>query len=317
MNEFISFQDGILKTICKVYQHEDGRMLYLLPVTHIGERRYYEKLLEYIGEKICVYEGINIKLKDNENAKLPTTPQSFDEWLQYNEKLANKMDAQAGSEIKRFQKKIIRRDVRHFRSLVKRNLGLVDDRITTFFYQLERTNFGFHNLTIQQNLLAEFLDLSFQYNVIDYVSDISNRKNWIHGDLEVQLSEQSIDQAKETLKHPPLTFVQLTKTNARQFYAMLYLIESLIHENISERRRQLANIFATIKQEDIPLELIDGRNNIIIETSDDLFDDHDDVVIFYGVAHMDGIKLAAEKGDFKLISTKEFEVYRLSEEPNS
>jgi hypothetical protein len=312
MKEFVSYQDGVLKTICHVYQHEDGRTLHLLPIIHVGEKRYYEELLEYVGEKICVYESMKINVDDVENEQSSVIPHSFNEWFQYNENLAKEIDANLGPEIKKFQRKykIFKGFTRKTRRLVKRNLGVADNRLTKLFYQLERTNFALHNMTVQQNLLAEFLELSYQFNVIDYFNDIPNRKNWIHGDLVVQIHDASISKAKETLKNPPPGFVELTKTNADQFYAMIYLIESMIQLSISDRRKKMSEIFTNIEQENIPEDYITSRNNIIIETADNLFDEYDDVVIFYGAAHMSGIKIQAEKAGFKQISTSEFVVYK-------
>ncbi|MHA1109702.1 MAG: hypothetical protein ACTSRE_01265 [Promethearchaeota archaeon] len=311
MKDFISFQDGFMKTICHVYKHEDGRILHLLPVIHVGEEEYYEALLGYIGEKICVYESIIIKSENTESVEL----NSFDEWLQYNEKIAEEIDTTLGPEIKKFQRnKIIDRFIRRLRRLVKRNLGVADERLTTFFNQLERTNFSLHNHTIQQILLAEFLNVTYQFNAIDYINDIPHRKNWIHGDIDIELPEPSRERTIDILKHPPPGFVEIIKANARQFYGLLYLVESLVHGSINERRTQMAQLFSGMEQEEIPGEYIDGRNNIVIETASKQFDEHDEVVIFYGAAHMDGIKVEAEKVGFELISTHEFLAFGLVED---
>ncbi len=312
MKDFVSFRDGVFKTICHVYKDEFGRTLHLLPVVHIGEKEYYEALLEYVGGKICVYESINIKA---ENAEDKVELNSFDEWLQYNEKIAEEIDRELGPEIKKFiRNKIFDCFIRRLRRLVKRNLQVADERITTLFNQLERTNFALHNQTIQQNLLAEILNLSYQFNVIDLINDIPNRKNWIHGDINLQLPEPSRERTIDILKHPPPGFVEILKANARLFYGMLYLIENLVNSSVNERRTQMANLFAGVEQENIPGVYLDCRNNIVIETANKQFDEHDELVIFYGAAHMTDIKEEAEKVGFELISTTEFVAFTASEE---
>lgn len=320
MKDFLTFHDRVLKTICHIYKHKDGRTLHLLPVIHIGEKRYYEELLDYIGEKICVYESIEFKRDESEDKEeTPKTPKSFDEWIQYNENLAEEMDTSIGREIKRFQRryKVLDLFTRRLRRMVKKNLSVADKRFTQFFHQLERTNFSLHNITIQQYLLAETLELSFQHDVIDYENDIPNRKNWIHGDISVEVGNSSvkkiIENYSESLTHPTPTFVQLTKTNASQFYGMLYFIETLGPKSINERRAEMAEIFTDLEQEKISGDYVDGRNKIIIETINNLWDEQNEVMVFYGAAHMDAIKKAAENLNFKLISTIDFLAFGLKE----
>ena len=313
MKQFLTFQDGVLKTICHIFKHENGKILHLLPVTHIGERRYYLEILEYIGEKTCIYESIEIQRGElNDNTEKRKTPKTFNEWLIENETLAQDMDDSLGREIKRFQRryKILTLFIRRLRRLVKKNLGVADKRLAQFFHQLKRTNYSLHNITIQQHLLAEILELHFQYSVIDYENDIPNRKNWVHGDIsipnKISSNEEAIETFREILSHPSPEYIQLTRTNARLFYGMLYLIETLMPKSINERRAGMGDIFLSVEQKDISRDYVDGRNKIIIETYEKLMKEHNEAVILYGAAHMDGIKNAIEEIGFKLISTSEF-----------
>lgn len=319
MEGFVTFQDGIMKTICHVYKHEDGRILHLLPVVHIGEKKYYKALLDYIGDNICVFEQIKLgiegkKINNPESHKLP---KSLDEWIDLNESTAKEMDKDYGREVKKFLKKIKIREIRQLRRVVKRNLERVDNRIARIFYQCERTAFSLSNLPIIQITLSSLMDLAYQMNEIDYVNDIPKRNNWIHADFDIKIPVDF--DFKKMLASPNSEIINSSKSHARVLYGTLYLIETFMFKNLNERRNEFAKLLAPQFQTENTLiqtvpHLIEPRNNIIIEKADSLFDTHDEVVIFYGAGHMQGIREAAVKADFQLMSTIEFEVYRLVEE---
>ena len=322
MGTYVSFQEGIVKSICHVYKHEDGRILHLLPILHIGEKQYYTDLMDYVGEKICVYEemkfGSEEDQKEIEKNVQFKSPKTLDEWISLNETAAHEMDEKYGKEIKKYLRKIHKGDVRKLHRAIKINLKNVDERISLIFDQIKRTAFSLTNMPVVQTALAEIMDLAFQFNEIDYIHDIPNRSNWIHADMKVVLPEDF--DFKKTISEPTPRLIEVSTSQGTMLYGILYLIISYIFMDLKERRNNLATQIVPVLNEmevDLPDHLLQPRNNIVIQTADDLFDEHDEIVVFYGAAHMPEIEHAAIEAGFELVSTKEFEVYRLLEKKES
>ncbi len=319
MGKYVLFQEGIVKSICHVYKHEDGRILHLLPILHIGEEQYYKDLMDYVGEKICVYEemkfGSTEDQKENKKKVQHKNPKSLDEWIAVNENAANGMDELYGKVIKKYLRKIHKRDVQKLRRAIKVNLSNVDERITTIYHQIQRTAFSLTNMPVVQTALAEIMDLKFQFNEIDYVDDIPNRSNWVHADIKVEVPKDF--DLKNALSKPSQQLIEVSKSQGRILYGILYTIITYIFMDLNERRKHLGDLIIPVLnniEDDIPDHLMQPRNNIVIETADNLFEEHNEIVVFYGAAHMPDIEQAAIDAGFVLDSKTDFEVYRLVEE---
>ena len=154
MGTYVSFQEGIVKSICHVYKNKDGNILHLLPIIHIGESEYFNEIMEYVGDKLCLYEDLRYgkELSKNELENY-INPTNLDEWIARSEEGVDKMDKEYGPEIKKYLKKVLKGDVRKFRKAIVDNLGNVNERISIIFDQVERTAFSLAIMPILQSAL--------------------------------------------------------------------------------------------------------------------------------------------------------------------
>lgn len=306
-SKFITYNGGVLRTICLIYKHEDGRILHLLPICHIGEKEYYRELMEYIGDHICVYENLG----DNNRQRIPNNrqriPKNFNEWLSWGEKATNSFYKMYRKHVKRFQKKILSKDLQELRKVVKSNLSRVDKRMRAMFNQCEKSAYSITNLSIIQAALAVLLKVTFQLYEIDYITDIPNRSNWFRADLDWSELSKNFD-ITDVLNTSDPKILEVFRKQASMLYESIYYAEILIFMDLVERRESFANSLISENNGVMPEYLLRGRNNVIIGKANDLFDEHDEIIVFYGVFHMSEIEQAALKAGFKLDSKKEFVV---------
>ena len=304
MEDFLTFQNGVMKSICHVYRHEDGRILHLLPITILGEKRYYKGLLDYIGDKTCVYETIPFHLVGENNDK------TVDQLINSNEVLAQEMKEKFEEEVKVFNKKIITGDLRKLQKKVKSNLSKVDAEFSIIFKQLGLTAFASSNLPIIYTALAKFLDLTTRFNEID-LQDIGNQKNWILNNAEGSVARYF--EIKKAIFSLNPKAADVSKTNAEVANEALFSIESLQSKEIDQRRSEMAELLIKFDSR-IAYNLLDLRNKIAKKAIDTIHKEHDEVILLYPAYHMAGIAWASENAGFKLISKNEFEVYRVQTE---
>jgi hypothetical protein len=304
-SEFIRYQQGVLEAISHVVAHEDGRVIHLLPVVHVGEKRYYQELLEYIGDRMCVYESIN--LGSSSEGRIP---QTFDEWLSAGEANVSSFYEEYEDDIKRFQKRVLTDELKQIREAVQDNLDVVDARLTRLFNQIEQSVYSIYSVGVIQTALADLLGVAHQYAEIDYQNDIPHRKNWVHGDLEFN-QVPSEDQVRAVLSTSNPEIIENFRKQAQFLYGSLYWIQELIFMEVPERREDFAQKVVDSAELGMvtPKYLNETRNNLLIHTIDTLHVDHDEVVAFYGAAHMAYIKQVAVNDEFQWRSKQEFTVF--------
>ena len=77
--KFLDYDGKSLFTNCLVYQNEMKVQIHLLPVIHIGDTPYYSELQNYVQDRICLFENLNLVSSDDELKKSVT---SLDEYLE-------------------------------------------------------------------------------------------------------------------------------------------------------------------------------------------------------------------------------------------
>ena len=348
MGDFIVHEEGVLKTICHIYKNKDGKTLQLLPVTHIGEKGYYKDLMNYIGDKTCLYEGIDItfgeitedeleyskKFKGLEQSAENVTlnPKTLDERIALIGLFTDMLQKDARKDIKKYNSLVITGELRKLRKEIKRNLRRVDERVSKAFYLCEQNGFRLFNLEILHNLVAQTLGLYYQYNVIDCILDIPKRKNWIHADMTINMAgdlqnaeeedqdeentEDVEDSEQEIPKYDPFD-VENSKQNALVMYSMLFLvIHYLLDFTKDQRLENFAQSLvdnqdnAELLKRSAPGYTIESRNRLVMKKTLSLLEEINEIVIFYGALHMDDFERTIQNKGFELNSTSEFIVYR-------
>ena len=296
--KFLDYDGSSLYSNCLVYQNDKKVQIHLLPVIHIGDLEYYARLLDYIHDRICIYEKMNLTPSDVSMEKSAKTLNEYleivsssveDFWQQYNELL------------KKFYKKFLTREVKSLCKKVKKQSKNFDDKIKAIYDGCIKTGFGIQNLYPVQLYLCESMNLSHQMIAIDYIHDIPRRTNWIHTDLDVGSVTKNVDLnelVEEMLTEPsPEILNMLMKQIALLLINVLGMLDfKKIHE-ITERRELLANglihflsdQFGEIK-DTTPEYLLEGRNSMVQDQILNLIKDHQEIVVFYGVAHMSAIE---------------------------
>jgi hypothetical protein len=340
MNKYITYEDGVLKAICHIFSHKNGKKIHLLPVSHYGEKQFYIDLLEYIGDKNCLYEGMNyLPSNDDEELELPqelSNPKSLDQRIESIYLITEQLQLLARKEIRKFNRLIITGEVRKLRKTIKRILRKVDEKFKVVFYQCEKSGFRFFNISTIHNLIADSLGLQYQYNVIDYVNDIPNRDNWHHADILIDLNrtsnkdadyQDSKDSSSESvelledlnnnieLNYDPFD-IQTTKENALLMYRMLILaifFQFIPSDKKLEKYAQ--DVVDSVQQNlsgksQLPTYLIEHRNQIVMKRTKELLERLDEIIVFYGALHMTGIEEMITNEGFSLDSVKEFEIFK-------
>ncbi|TFG20000.1 MAG: hypothetical protein EU530_04465 [Promethearchaeota archaeon] len=312
-SHFVKYENNALLTVCHIYKHEDGRILHLVPIIHTGDTKYYQEIKTYIGDKICLYENITVGSIEGRE-----TTSNIIESIQAMEEIALNFDKFNKSQIKRLRRKYFTNDIRNLRRLVKKRMKTMDEKISYIFHQCERTAFDLRNLNTINASVAQILGLSFQYHVMDYVDDISKRKNWVHAD--VQMDDPAENFEEETIiSSPNPEIIEDFQKRASLMYALLYQVMQLSTMSIEKGRDWFANSIITgIKQmeeseqktlEFIPDLILGPRNSIVLNKIKELFEITNEIAVMYGAIHMIEIENAILQSNFSLYEIKEFMVF--------
>ncbi|MBN2155406.1 MAG: hypothetical protein JW776_05140 [Candidatus Lokiarchaeota archaeon] len=303
-----------MSTVSHTYRDHNGKTIILLPIMHMGEPQYFNKLLEYIGDRICIYEYLELGF--SELVQKPTPVKSFDEQLHQSAIAATEFYQQYGQYIKKYQKKIKTRMIRKIRRIVKRNLRVLDERVDLIFQIIERSLYGIQNLTLAQMYLATLVGLSSQLFEIDYITDIPQRGNWIHSDLVYQNSEDS--SIGEYLRSIDKEKIENLQKQAMLLYSLVYLIEEFCVTPPSKRKEKFAEwIYISAQkpwtsyEDESPDYLYHPRNEILMNTIIQQLNIRDEVIVLYGTGHMPAIEENLLKKGYELLSKKEFEVFHI------
>lgn len=319
--KFLDYDGISLYSICLVYQNKKNVQVHLLPVIHIGETKYYASLLNYIQNRICIFEKINLSSSDE---TLEKSAKSLDEYLDLTSSGTEEFWNQYNKLLKKFYKKFLTRDVKNLWKKVKKQIKHFDDEIRTIYDDCIKSGFGIQNLYPVQLYLCESMNLNHQLIAIDYINDIPRRTNWIHTDLDFGTITKNIDLnelVEEMLTEPSPEILEMLMKQIRLLLTnILGMVEFKMTPEISKKRELLANglvQYLTQKFEEIaentPDYILEGRNSMVKEQILNLIEDHEEIVVFYGVAHMGAIERFLVEQGFSLKIQNRFKAFQIED----
>jgi hypothetical protein len=309
---FATFDGKTLSSICRKYQDNSGVNIDLIAVVHIGEKQYYNDILEYIGERKCIYEQIEINVPNT----LKRNGQSSDlDYLNAEYTAAENFWNQNKKLVEKYTKKYFSRNLKKKLEQIKKNYSGADNRLRMVFEICEKTMFNILNLGIIQKYLGEILELSFQFHEIDYINDIPKRTNWERIDMNLKghtdLSQVLPDLKKEEID-AYLEEVNVILTHL----AEIHYLHSIT--KVSERRVILANSIINYlsrpedeRTKQITRLFVVNRNKLIEAKLTELTPNSNEITILYGALHMLSLEEFLFNQGFKFKSEKPFTVFSI------
>ena len=319
--KFLDYDGESLFTNCVVYQNEKNVRVHLLPVIHIGDTQYYTNLKNYIQNRICIFEKLNFATSKQ---NLQKSAKSLDEYIELASPGIEEFWEQYNKLLNKFYKKYLSRDVKSLWKKIKKCSKYFDEKIQIIYNGCVKSGFGIQNLMPIQLYLCEIMNLDHQMIAIDYVDDIPNRTNWIHTDLDFEKITENInlnDLVEEILTDPtPETLEVLMQQMNLILINILGIVEFKMASEVSKRRELLVSGLMeglTQQFEEIlnytPDYIMEDRNSMVGEQILNLIEDHEEIVVFYGVAHMSAIeKFLLEQG-FSLKTQQSFKAFKIEE----
>ena len=318
---FIEYDGVSLYSNCLVYKNEKEVKVHLLPVIQIGEEKYYTELLDYIQDRICIFEKINLASSNIEPQKFA---KNLDEYLEIASPGIEEFWSQYNKLLKKFYKKFLTRNIKSLWKMVKKEIKNFDAKIRKIYDDCVKSGFGIQNLYPIQLYLCEILNLDHQIISIDYVGDIPHRSNWIHTDLDFEEITENVDLVEiieEILTEPSPEILEiLLKQIGLLLTNILGMVEFKMTPEISKRRELLVEglIQALTQQfeevvDNTPEYILEGRNSMIEEQIMKLIVNHDEIVVFYGVAHMGAIEKFLLNQGFRYITQQRFKAFQIDE----
>jgi len=318
--KFLDYDGKSLFSNCLVYQNENKKKVYLLPVIHIGSTQYYYGMDAYIENRICVYEKLKLASSDK-NWQKPI--KSLNEYIELSSPGIEEFWEQYKKLLDKFYKKFLPRDIKKLWKMAKKEFENFDNKIRIIYDSCVKSGFGIQNLFPIQLYLCEIMNLDHQQIAIDYENDISYRPKWIHVDLDFEKMTENVDVnelVEEMLTEPsPETLDIFLKTIRLLLTNVLALVEFKKIPEISKRRELLANgiiqgltqQFEEIKKNYTPEYLLETRNSMIEDQILNLIEDHEEIVVFYGMAHMIAVERFLLEQGFNLKTQQSFEVFKI------
>ncbi|NVM18755.1 MAG: hypothetical protein HWN80_13655 [Candidatus Lokiarchaeota archaeon] len=320
--KFLDYDGISLFSNCRVYQNEKNVQVHLLPVIHIGEAKYYADLQNYIQNRICIFEKIKLSSSKENQQK---SAKSLDEYIEITSPEIEEFWGQYNKLLKKFYKKFLTRDVKSLCKMVKKKFKSFDAKIRKIYDDCVKSGFGIQNLYPIQLYLCEIMNLDHQLLAIDYEGDIVHRTNWIHTDLDFGSITENVDLnelIEEMLKEPSPKILEMLLKQIRLLLTnILGMVEFKITPEISKKRELLASglvQFLTHQFEEAtnitPEYILEGRNSMIEKQILNLIEDHEEIVVFYGVAHMGAIERFLVEQGFSFKTQQSFKAFKIEED---
>ncbi len=298
--QFIKIENNAAYSNCIEYENEEGKKIHLIPVLHIGEERYFQDLIKYVGDMKCQYEYI--QTVDPEKFGI-----SKDYSINLDYKVLLKMSKNNISykvnrkSLKNMFKNNLSDELKNMMEFAKEysNLSTTSQIV---FKICKNFFFSIDTLSILQRYLAELLDLKHQSQILE-INEIQKWENWEHLDVVIEID--------------PKKSIELTGDFINEWGKQMYLSLStynacLVFEkepNINLRRKkfieEIVSVFTLKDNVDQAVDLIPDfifgiRNKIIDDYLNSDQSESDEFAIFYGTIHMYTIENIIEKLGFKL-----------------
>ena len=317
---FLSFDESKLVSHIKVYENHLNQKIHLIPVSHIGTKEYFQNIVEYVGNEIpCIYENIKLGSEGDTAYKSIT---NLEDLIEYYNVRYGKIWQEFNSLNKKFYRKYISKEVKEIHKLVQQEVKKSNKQINQIYGLCKKSYFNMIVTYLIQFYWCEIFKLEHQMIAIDYESDIPNRSNWCHGDLNYEAPEDNTN-LKETLKNllsnPTQNLVnELEKEKTIVLGMLLATINFSRKNTYSQRRRELATLLIDSMttqylefENSSPEFLLKMRNVIVEEGISSLLEDFDEIMVFYGAMHMINIEKFLLNEGFKLIKEESFEVFNV------
>ena len=289
--QFIKIQNQTVYSNCVEYRNDAEKIIHLIPVLHVGEERYYRDLIQYVGNKRCLYEYV----KGDYAKMIENVPKGFsinsdyEDFLQvFNQIVFYKVNK---TSFEKMLEKDLPDDLKHLLTLTK-EYSTLSEKSRIIFKILNETNFSLDTLTVLQRYMSELMELIHQTQAIDYIVEIPNLPNWEHLDLEIQFD---LEQLKKPIEFTP-EFIQSWSQQMRitlSLYSVCLQFEE--EPDINSRRKEFAEqslSFFTNKTEtdeiltQLPEILVGVRDKVIKDFLMSSQYEGNEFAIFYGAAHL-------------------------------
>jgi len=290
--QFVKVEDKTVYSNCVEYQNEEGKIIHLVPVMHIGEERYYKDIIDYVGNRHCLYESIKVRY-DKQIEDLPENITIHSDYKDILE-VFKKLKFYSINE-EQFEKMLDDEDEElPFETTLF--LGMAVEKMegneeAEFIFEIcEAVYFSLDALSVLQRYMAEQVGLLSQNQVIDYPGEISKLDNWEHLDLDMVVDSEDLEiEFTPEFIHGWCQQMNLT---LGAFLGCMMLQEE---ETIKLKRKKFIDMALptlTTKPEpdllgDALTEfLLELRNKIVEEFLESPESKEDEIVIFYGPVHL-------------------------------
>lgn len=187
---FLSFDGASLLSHCCIYHNGNSKNVGLIPVIHLGNSTYFQKLVEYVGNRPTIFEYMKFAQNDQ---NLTFSIKSFEDYMEVNASATENFYNTYKKLLNNFYKRFFSKDIKELWKLVKKEVKNSNNKIKQIYDLSEKTRFTVQSLTPIQLYWAEIMKLSHQFIAIDYENDIINRSNWKITDLDMGKLMEDVD----------------------------------------------------------------------------------------------------------------------------
>ena len=126
--EFLSYSEETLFSHVKVYANEDHHRIHLIPVSHIGTKRYFQELISYVGNTKCLFEYLRIN-SDNIEHKI----RNIDEYLERYESVCKDFWEENKKLLISFYKNFLNDDLKKLKKIVKKKVKKSNEKLKKIY----------------------------------------------------------------------------------------------------------------------------------------------------------------------------------------
>jgi len=312
--QFIKIQDQTVYSNCVEYRNDAEKIIHLIPVLHIGEESYYRDLIQYVGNKRCLYEYLKVDFEK----LIDILPENFSMNSDYEEFLSVFKEINFYKinrlEFENMLENGLSDDINKLLNMAK-EFSNHSEKSKLIFEICNSVFFSLDAMAVLQRYLSELMEMALQTQVIDYTGEIQNLPNWEHLDLDIQFD---IEELNKPIDFTP-EFIQAWSEQMNLILALY--IGCLIFEEESDinlRRKQFVEQSVSIftqssTTEDLAAQLPDilvgVRDAIIEDFLSSSRSEGNEFAIFYGPAHLYTIENIIKSQGFQVIKETPIKIF--------